>query len=59
MQKWRIHPGKALIDSFYVPWSYERQITDPDPDLPKGTHHKILSCQAAQFQEQLIFLFIV
>lgn len=53
------HPGKALIDSFYVPWSYECQITDPDPDLPKGTHPKILSCQAAQFQEQLIFLFIV
>ena len=36
----RIHSEHGFIGSFDLQWSEWSQITDPDPDHPKGTHPK-------------------
>ena len=37
-----IHDQSWFIGSFHAPWSEWCWISDPDPDHPKGTHHKLL-----------------
>ena len=39
---WWILVHSGFIGSFHLPWSEWSRITDPDPDYPKGTHHKTI-----------------